>query len=171
MRSEGASGTGKPGGAAAATALVVGEIALTVVLLTAASLLLRSYAAVLAVDPGFDAGADCSSRTRSCRPRSTRRSAATRGVPASVLERVSALPGVAARRLRELPAAHVQGRPNARQATSAPTVPAGAAPEDILRRAADRFVTGDYLARSAYRSSRPRCSTLATRARMRRSRS
>ena len=32
---------------------MVGEIALTVVLLTAASLLLRSYAAVLAVDPGF----------------------------------------------------------------------------------------------------------------------
>jgi predicted permease len=37
------------------TALVAAEIALTVVLLAGAGLLLRSYAAVLAVDPGFDA--------------------------------------------------------------------------------------------------------------------
>ena len=35
--------------------LVVAEIALTVVLLAGAGLLLRSYRAVLAVDPGFDA--------------------------------------------------------------------------------------------------------------------
>ena len=37
------------------TTLVVAEIALTVVLLAGAGLLLRSYAYVLAVDPGFDA--------------------------------------------------------------------------------------------------------------------
>jgi putative ABC transport system permease protein len=37
------------------TGLVVAEIALTVVLLAGAGLLLRSYQAVLAVDPGFDA--------------------------------------------------------------------------------------------------------------------
>ena len=75
------------------TALVVAEIALTVVLLAGAGLLLRSYAAVLAVDPGFDADGLCSS---------------IRVLPASrypdpadrdafyqrVLERVRALPGV-----------------------------------------------------------------------------
>ena len=46
--------TPREAAAACATTLVVAEITLTVVLLAAAGLLLRSYAAVLAVDPGFE---------------------------------------------------------------------------------------------------------------------
>jgi putative ABC transport system permease protein len=75
------------------TALVVAEIALTVVLLAGAGLLLRSYAAVLAVDPGFDADGLLVVDT----PLSPTRY----GSPADrdafyqrVLERVRALPGV-----------------------------------------------------------------------------
>ncbi len=48
-------GTRSKGARRLRTALVVAEIALTVVLLAGAGLLLRSYANVLAVDPGFDA--------------------------------------------------------------------------------------------------------------------
>jgi putative ABC transport system permease protein len=75
------------------TALVVAEIALTVVLLAGAGLLFRSYAAVLAVDPGFDAKgllvADTVlSLSRYSSP--TDRDAFYR----RVLERVRALPGV-----------------------------------------------------------------------------
>ena len=75
------------------TTLVVAEIALTVVLLTGAGLLLRSYAAVLAVDPGFDADG--------LLVVDTPLSPARYGRPADrdafyqrVLERVRALPGV-----------------------------------------------------------------------------
>lgn len=75
------------------TTLVVAEIALTVVLLAGAGLLLRSYAAVLAVDPGFDADgllvADTPlSPTRYGRP------ADRDAFYQRVLERVRALPGV-----------------------------------------------------------------------------
>jgi predicted permease len=75
------------------TTLVVAEIALTVVLLAGAGLLLRSYAAVLAVDPGFDADG--------LLVVDTPLSQARYGRPADrdafyqrVLERVRALPGV-----------------------------------------------------------------------------
>ena len=75
------------------SALVVTEITLTVVLLASAGLLLRSYAAVLAVDPGFRADhllltgtplAQSKYEALSDRSEFTRR----------VLERVRALPGV-----------------------------------------------------------------------------
>jgi putative ABC transport system permease protein len=83
------------GGARLRSALVVAEITVTIVLLAAAGLLLRSYAAVLAVDPGFTAEhlliaetvlsptqyADLSARAEFYR---------------RVLERVDALPGVTA---------------------------------------------------------------------------
>jgi putative ABC transport system permease protein len=75
------------------TTLVVAEIALTVVLLAGAGLLLRSYAAVLAVDLGFDADG--------LLVVDTPLSPARYGRPADrdafyqrVLERVRALPGV-----------------------------------------------------------------------------
>jgi len=75
------------------TALVVAEVALTVVLLAGAGLLLRSYAAVLAVDPGFDAEGVLLVDT----PLSPGRypDAADRDAfYQRVLERVRALPGV-----------------------------------------------------------------------------
>jgi predicted permease len=73
--------------------LVVAEIALTVVLLAGAGLLLRSYAAVLAVDPGFDVASVLLVDT----PPSPSRFPAAADRDAfyrSVLERVRALPGV-----------------------------------------------------------------------------
>ena len=75
------------------TTLVVAEIALTVVLLAGAGLLLRSYRAVLAVDPGFDAerlllAATVLPESRYPQP------AARDAFYQRVLERVRALPGV-----------------------------------------------------------------------------
>jgi putative ABC transport system permease protein len=75
------------------TALVVSEIALTVVLLAGAGLLLRSYANVLAVDPGFDAEGLLIAQTvlpASRYPTPADNDAFYR----SVLEEVRALPGV-----------------------------------------------------------------------------
>ena len=75
-------------------ALVVGEIAVTAALLVAAGLLLRSYAQVLTVDPGF--------RTENILVAETVLSPAQYGEPGAaarfserVLERVNTLPGVA----------------------------------------------------------------------------
>jgi predicted permease len=75
------------------TALVVAEVALTVVLLAGAGLLLRSYAAVLAVAPGFDAAGVLLVDTPlspSRYPNAVDRDAFYQ----RVLERVRALPGV-----------------------------------------------------------------------------
>ena len=75
------------------TALVVAEIALTVVLLAGAGLLLRSYAKVLAVDPGFDANGLLVAAT--VLPPSRYPAPADRDAfYQRVLERVRALPGV-----------------------------------------------------------------------------
>jgi putative ABC transport system permease protein len=73
--------------------LVVAEIALTVVLLAGAGLLLRSYAKVLAVDPGFDADGLLVATT--VLPASRYSDPADRDTfYQRVLERVRALPGV-----------------------------------------------------------------------------
>ena len=76
------------------TALVVAEIALTVVLLAGAGLLLRSYATVLAVDPGFDADGLARRWTPCCRRRAIPTPADRDAFYQRVLERVRALPGV-----------------------------------------------------------------------------
>jgi putative ABC transport system permease protein len=76
------------------TALVVGEIALTVVLLAGAGLLLRSYQAVLAVDPGFDAERLLVAETVLA-PTTYANPADRDAFYRRVLERVTALPGVA----------------------------------------------------------------------------
>ncbi len=133
--------TAKPGGGRGRQALVVGEIALTVVLLTAATLLLRSYAAVLAVDPGFTpdrllvADTELSPSKYADAPRRA-------AFYASVLERVSALPGVAAAGYVNFPPLTFKG---GRMLVGVEGQPFPPAPRDIPRSvAADRFVTGDY---------------------------
>jgi putative ABC transport system permease protein len=92
-------GVGRPVGAQGArarrmrSALVVAEIALTVVLLAGAGLLFRSYAKVLAVDPGFDADGLLVAAT--VLPASRYPNPADRDAfYQRVLERVRALPGV-----------------------------------------------------------------------------
>jgi len=75
------------------TGLVVAEVALTVVLLLGAGLLLRSYAAVLAVDPGFEAEGLLLVETWS--PASRAENPAEReAFYRRVLDNVRALPGV-----------------------------------------------------------------------------
>jgi putative ABC transport system permease protein len=81
-------------GARMRNGLVVAEITLTVVLLAAAGLLLRSYAAVLATDPGYRhddllIAGTALSQTEYATP------AARAGFYERVLERVRGLPGVA----------------------------------------------------------------------------
>jgi putative ABC transport system permease protein len=76
-------------------ALVVAEMMLTAVLLVAAGLLLRSYANVLAVEPGFDPRGVLIAET--VLPPSKYRTFESRsGFYTRVVERVSALPAVAA---------------------------------------------------------------------------
>jgi predicted permease len=91
----------RSGGTGAATgmgrmrgSLVVAEITLTVVLLAAAGLLLRSYAAVLAVDPGFRADHLLLVETPLA-PSKYSKLGDRIEVNRRVLERVRALPGVA----------------------------------------------------------------------------
>jgi putative ABC transport system permease protein len=73
--------------------LAVGAIALTLVLLAAAGLLLRSYAVLLAVDPGFNPGNLLVAETVLSGQRYTEPASRSRFY-AGVLERVRALPGV-----------------------------------------------------------------------------
>ncbi len=75
------------------TALVAAEIALTVVLLAGAGLLLRSYQAVLAVDPGYDADGLLLAET-ALAPARYANPADRNAFYREVLERVAALPGV-----------------------------------------------------------------------------
>ena len=82
-----------PRGVLARNALVVGEIALTVVLLAAAGLLLRSYARLLDVDPGFRPDHLLVAET-SWSPSKYGDAPSRRAFFADVLERTRALPGV-----------------------------------------------------------------------------
>jgi len=89
-------GVGRSAGARAAlarNALVTGEIALTVVLLSAAGLLLRSYARLLDVDPGFRPDHLLVAETN-WSPSKYGDAASREAFYADVLERTRALPGV-----------------------------------------------------------------------------
>jgi predicted permease len=76
-------------------ALVVAELTLTVVLLVAAGLLLRSYANVLAADPGFEPGNLLVVET-SLSPSKYEQTARRDSFYRAVAERVEAIPGVTA---------------------------------------------------------------------------
>ncbi len=82
-----------PRAALARNALVTGEIALTVVLLAAAGLLLRSYARLLDVDPGFRPDHLLVAET-DWSPSKYGDAASRKAFYADVLERTRALPGV-----------------------------------------------------------------------------
>jgi putative ABC transport system permease protein len=82
-----------PRGALARNALVTGEIALTVMLLAAAGLLLRSYARLLDVDPGFRPDHLLVAET-DWSPSKYGDAASRKAFYAGVLERTRALPGV-----------------------------------------------------------------------------
>jgi putative ABC transport system permease protein len=82
-----------PRGGRLRNVLVVSEVALTLALLTAAGLLLRSYAEILAVDPGFNPRNLLVAETPLSDPRYLE-PAARSAFYAGVLERVRVLPGV-----------------------------------------------------------------------------
>jgi putative ABC transport system permease protein len=82
-----------PRGALARNALVTGEIALTVMLLAAAGLLLRSYSRLLDVDPGFRPDRLLVAET-DWSPSKYGDAGSRKAFYASVLERTRALPGV-----------------------------------------------------------------------------
>jgi putative ABC transport system permease protein len=86
-------GRAKPRGALMRNALVAGEIALTVMLLAAAGLLLRSYARLLDVDPGFRPDHLLVAET-AWSPSKYADAASRRTFVANVLARTRALPGV-----------------------------------------------------------------------------
>jgi putative ABC transport system permease protein len=88
-------GRGATGRGRLRQALVVAEIALTVVLLVAAGLLLRSYANVLAADPGFNPRNLLVVET-SLPPSKYQQTARRDAFYRAVTERVAAIPGVTA---------------------------------------------------------------------------
>lgn len=93
MRSGGSRGT--TGRGRLRSALVVAELALTVVLVVGAGLLLRSYSNVLALDPGFDSGHLLLAET-ALPPLKYADTPTRYGFLRSVTERVAAIPGVSA---------------------------------------------------------------------------
>jgi putative ABC transport system permease protein len=122
------------------SALVVAEIAITAVLLAAAGLLLRSYAQVLTVDPGFRSENLLIAETVLAPARYGEQTARS-AFYERVLERVNALPAVGGAAYVNLPPLHgggrslitIEGRP-----------PAG--PEEIIRYiVSDRVLSADYL--------------------------
>jgi len=110
LKSESRESSGSPGRAAGA--LVVGEVALAVLLVTGAGLLIRSFAALLQVDPGFRASGLVTARITPPESRFGNESdplltdelhAPRRVFYDQVLERVAGLPGVEAMEAVSLP--------------------------------------------------------------------
>jgi predicted permease len=92
---DGAHGSASPHAARLRSALVAGQIALSLLLLVGAGLLLRSFANVLRVDPGFDADGVVAAQVSLSGPAYVKSEASVRYWE-EALRRVSALPGVEA---------------------------------------------------------------------------
>ena len=107
LRAEGGRGHSGSGGARFRSALVVGELALSVVLATSAVLLIRSFDQLSSVDPGFAARGVLKAEYQLPEARYPRdyavwpRWVAIQSFNARVLERVSTLPGVEAAAIAE----------------------------------------------------------------------
>ena len=144
------------GGAArrASSALVVVEIALAIVLLTGAGLVLRSFARLLAVDPGFTRGARADASTSRCRPIATVEPPARGAFYTRAFDALSHLDGV-----ESAGAAAVM--PLTGNNWTVPfdradrPVPAGQRPPDVGWQAA----SGGYFTRCRSRCARDGCST------------
>ena len=138
-KSVGQSGTRRKG--RMRDALVVGEITLTVVLLVAAGLLLRSYAQILAVDVGFRPQNLLIAET-ALSPNQYGEAATRAAFYERVLERVSALPGVAGAGYVNFPPLTFKG---GRVGVTIDGRPAPA-PEDFVRYiTSDRAISSEYL--------------------------
>ncbi len=130
------------GAARARRVLVVAEITLTVVLLVGAGLLLRSYAAVLGVDPGFRPQHLLLAQTQLSAPKYAD-FAARRAFYQGVLARVAALPGVTSAGYATYPPLLFKG---GRTLISVEGQPAPK-PSDMLKYAPlDRAVSASYFA-------------------------
>jgi putative ABC transport system permease protein len=130
-----------PRGALARNALVAGEIALTVVLLAAAGLLLRSYARLLDVDPGFRPDHVLVAET-DWSPSKYADAASRKAFYAGVLERTRALPGVTSAGFVSNPPLTFQGGRAFIMAEGQPPPPSGEFARNI---ASIRVVSTGYL--------------------------
>ena len=116
--------------------LVVVEVALSVVLLTGAGLLLRSFGALLAVEPGFD-GRNVLTMLTILPPSRYPDQAAQRHFTGTAIERLRLLPGVrAAGAVNTLPLSNLGGRTTIRLEGSS---------EESEAPVSYRIVAGEYL--------------------------
>jgi len=130
----------KPHAGRVRNALVVAEITLTVVLLTAAALLLRSYASLLAVDPGFAPDRLLIADTE-LSPSKYADAARRSAFYADVIERVSALPGVVSAGYVNFPPLTFKG---GRALLTIEDKPPPEQREATRNMVSDRVVAGDY---------------------------
>jgi predicted permease len=130
----------KPHAGRVRNALVIAEITLTVVLLTTATLLLRSYASLLSVDPGFTPDRVLIADTE-LSPSKYGEAARRAAFYAGVIERVMALPGVVS-------AGYVNFAPLTLKGGRAMLTIEGQPPpeqrDSNRNMASDRVVSGDY---------------------------
>jgi predicted permease len=133
--------TGAAGSQRVRHALVVAEISLTIVLLVAAGLLLRSYANVLAVPPGFEPSRLLIAETM-LSPSKYGTLAARTAFYSGVLDRVRALPGVTGAGYVNYPPLTFKGGRSSYAIEGEPPL----RPEDIVRHLAlNRSISPGYL--------------------------